>query len=92
MTDLTAVYREDATFDEQVEAYQAMIDSGSCWTMDGHTGRTAMQLIEEGHCILGESDHRDYWGNHVPSRTQVEPGTKGSIEYARERQPERWSE
>ena len=92
MADLTALYDEDATADEQVEAYQALIDSGSAWRLEGHVGRTAMQLIENGDCILGEEGHSDYYGNYVPSRTEVEPGTKGSIEYARERQPERWPE
>jgi hypothetical protein len=91
MTDHSALWREDATEDEQIDCYQELINSGDAWRLEGHVGRTAMSLIEEGLCILGESDHRDYYGNHVPSRDQVEPGTKGSIEYARERHPERWS-
>lgn len=83
--DLTAIYREDATHEETVAAFQALIDSGAAWTMDGSTGRTAMMLIERGDCVLGEEGHRDYWGNYVPSRHEVEPGTKGSPEYAAER-------
>ena len=49
--------------------------------MEGHTGRTAMSLIESGVCALGRSGHRDYWGGYVPSRSEVEPGTTGSVEY-----------
>jgi hypothetical protein len=84
--DMTALYREDATHDEIVAAYQSLINSGDCWRMDGSTGRTAMALIEAGDCVLGEVGHRDYWGNYVPSRTEVQPGTKGSVEYQKEQQ------
>lgn len=61
---------------------QKLIDSGQAWLMEGHIGRQAMACIESGDCILGEVGHRDYWGNYVPSRTEVQPGTKGSVEYA----------
>jgi len=81
MTDLSAIYREDATEQEQIAAYQLLINSGQAWRMEGHTGRTAMSLIESGLCALGHEDFRDYYGNHVPSRTQVEAGTKGSVEF-----------
>jgi hypothetical protein len=77
-----ALYDEDATQAEQIATYQALIDSGDAWRLEGHIGRTAMGLIEAGLCVLGEQGHRDYWGNYVPSRYEVEPGTKGSIEYA----------
>lgn len=80
--DLSAIYREDATDDEVASAYQVLIDSGAAWRMDGSTGRTAMALIEDGYCVLGPEGHRDYYGNYVPSRTEVQPGTKGSVEYA----------
>jgi hypothetical protein len=45
-----------------------------------------MDLIEAGAIVLGEVGHTDYWGNYVPSRHEVEPGTKGSVEYAAKRQ------
>lgn len=85
MADHTALWREDATEEEQVECYQALIDSGDAWKLEGHVGRTAMALIESGQCVLGEEGHRDYYGGYVPSRTEVEPGSKGSVEYAEER-------
>ncbi len=81
LIDLTAIYREDATEDEVIAAYQLLIDTGAAWTMDGSTGRAAMSLIEAGACMLGEQGTRDYWGNYVPSRYEVRPGTKGSPEY-----------
>ena len=85
MTDLTALYREDATDDETIDVYQALVNSGDAWRLEGHVGRTAMSLIEAGLITLGETGHRDYWGNYVPSRHEVEPGTKGSPEFVAER-------
>ena len=41
-----------------------------------------MNLIEQGLCVLGKEGHTDYWGNYVPSRYEVEEGTKGSEQYA----------
>jgi hypothetical protein len=82
MAGYTFLYDEDATEEEMVAGYQELIDSGTAWTLEGHVGRTAMGLIESGACILGETGHRDYYGNYVPSRTEVAPGTKGSPEYA----------
>lgn len=73
-------------YDEvNVVVFQGFIDNGSAWLMEGSIGRTAMELIEAGACVLGHEGHRDYWGNYVPSRYEVKPGTKGSEEYARER-------
>lgn len=83
--DTSAAFDEDATFEEQVEAYQHLINSGTAWRLEGHVGRTAMSLIEDGYCMLGEEGHKDYWGNYVPSRTEVEPGTPGSPEFVQER-------
>ena len=85
MTGMDALWREDATEQEVIETYQHLIDTGDAWRLEGHVGRTAMGLIEAGLCVLGEEGHRDYWGNYVPSRHEVKPGTKGSIEYAQER-------
>jgi hypothetical protein len=85
MTDMTALWREDATEDEQVEVYQELVNTGAAWTMEGHVGRTAMAMLEAGIIMLGEVGHRDYWGNYVPSRFEVEPGTKGSAEYVEAR-------
>lgn len=81
-----ALYSESATEDEIVECYQRLIDSGDAWNLEGSVGRSAMALIESGHCMLGEVGHLDYWGTYVPSRFEVEPGTKGSEEYHLQRE------
>lgn len=41
----------EAESEEQViEAWQHLIDTGMAWQLQGWFGRTAMHLIEEGHC------------------------------------------
>lgn len=76
-----ALWDEDATEDERIALYQHLVDTGMAWKLEGHVGRTAMDLIEQGVIMLGEESHRDYWGNVVPSRHDVEPGSKGSAEF-----------
>ncbi len=72
-----------------VNNLQELIDSGMAWRLEGSVGRAAMRAIEDGECVLGEIGHKDYWGNYVPSRYEVEAGTKGSVEYAQRMQEER---
>ena len=72
-----------------VNNLQELIDSGMAWRLEGSVGRAAMRAIEDGECVLGEVGHKDYWGNYVPSRYEVEAGTKGSLEYAQRIQEER---
>ena len=69
------------TEDEHISKYQEMINSGLAWQLEGAVGREAMRLLDAGLCILGEQGYKDFWGNYVPSRHEVKPGTKGSVEY-----------
>lgn len=61
---------------------QDLIDSGTAWKLEGSIGRQCMAAIEAGQAMLGPKGHRDYYGNYIPSRFEVEPGTMGSPEYA----------
>ncbi len=63
---------------ETIEFFQELIDSGLAWTMPGSYGRTAMAMIRSGKCLLGTEGHQDAYGNYVPSRNEVQPGTPGS--------------
>lgn len=60
---------------------QRAINSGGAWSFQGSYGRTMMGAIEDGYCLLGKTRARDYYGNVIPSRDDVQPGTKGSYEY-----------
>lgn len=89
MSDYSFLHDEDASESDVIAGFQDLIDTGTAWQLEGHVGRTAMGFIEAGLCMLGEVGHRDYWGNYVPSRTEVEAGTKGSAEYAQIAQEKR---
>ena len=41
---------ENATEEQQIEAWQHLIDTGLAWTLQGWFGRRATELIEQGVC------------------------------------------
>ena len=63
---------------EYAQAMQRAINSGIAWKMQGSYGRAAMEALESGACMLGREAQRDYWGNVIPGRDDVKPGSKGS--------------
>jgi hypothetical protein len=77
------LWDEDATEDKVLDTYQTLVNNGQAWRLEGHVGRTAMDLLESRQIALGETGHTDYYGNYIPSRYEVQPGTKGAAEYAR---------
>lgn len=47
----TIAYESDELSEEEViDGFQRLIDSGLVWSLQGNYGRTALQLIEDGHC------------------------------------------
>lgn len=62
------------------DGLQALINAGM-WSLQGSMGRAMMAAIEDGRCMLGPESAKDYWGNSIPSRDDVQPGTKGSYQY-----------
>lgn len=67
---------------KEEQALQRLIDTGQAWSFEGSVGRACMEAIKAGRCVLGLKGHKDYWGNYVPSRNEVEDGSLGSVEYA----------
>ena len=45
-----------ATEEQYIQAFQSLIDSGACWQLQGWYGRTAMRLIESGHCSINNEE------------------------------------
>jgi hypothetical protein len=81
----------EAEVDEQ-ELYasiQRAINSGM-WSLQGSYGRAMMQAISDGWCLLGTESFNDYYGNHIPSRTEVKEGTKGSPQFVLEQHGQEW--
>lgn len=73
----------EASDDEGRHAMQQMVNSGDAWKMQGSYGRAAMDMIRSGQIALGHQGHRDYYGNYVPSRHEVQEGTKGHASFVR---------
>jgi hypothetical protein len=68
--------------DEYYRSVQRAINDG-LWAFQGSYGRTMMDAIKSGYCLLGKRSFTDYWGNHVPSRFQVVDGTVGSPSFVK---------
>lgn len=82
---------EEATEEEYYLAIQRTINAGM-WGLQGSYGRTMMDAISAGLCLLGHNDARDYYGNHIPSRDQVQAGTKGSFDFVAAECGEGWAQ
>lgn len=81
---------EEATPMQVALSLQRAINSGM-WSLQGSYGRAMMGAIEAGQCMLGHNRAKDYWGNTIPARTDVQPGTKGSREFVAEHMGEEWA-
>lgn len=70
---------------------QVAINAGTAWKFQGSVGRSMMDAITAGKCLLGKDSAADYWGNYIPSRDEVKAGTKGSFEYVAEKMGEEYA-
>jgi hypothetical protein len=82
------VEADEVTF---YEAMQRAINEGSTWRFQGSFGRSMMKAIEDGYCLLGTVSSEDAYGNQIPSRTDVQTGTKGSREFVANHRGEDWA-
>jgi hypothetical protein len=82
----TLEWDEDASAEDEARALQTLINTGT-WKLQGRVGRSMMDAIEAGVCALGHEAAHDYYGNRIPARGEVEPGTVGSVEYVEEHSP-----
>ena len=57
---------------------QEQINSGTIWKFEGSVGRFAMRMLEIGVCMLPLKTSVDYYGNKIPARNKLKPGTKGT--------------
>lgn len=59
---------------------QDMINTGQAWKLEGSYGRSAMEYLESGACMLPLVPRYDYYGSKVPSRNELKNGTKGTYQ------------
>jgi hypothetical protein len=78
------------TTKQYYQAIQKAINGGA-WALQGSYGRTMMEAINGGYCMLGHNEARDYWGNRIPGRDQVQAGTKGSFDFVAQESGEDWA-
>jgi hypothetical protein len=89
--DIETIENAEAGTPAYYEALQRAINDGEAWKFQGSYGRAMMAAIEDGRCLLGPQPAQDAWGNRIPSRAEVEPGTKGSREFVAARHGEAWA-
>jgi len=46
--DIVKYENDEMSRDEEIVFFQSLVDSGLAWSLQGHYGRTAVRLIEEG--------------------------------------------
>lgn len=69
--------------DNEKEVYaslQRAINDGM-WGLQGSYGRAMMEAIKSGRCLCGRKPAFDYYGNKIPTRSEVQPGSMGSLRY-----------
>ena len=91
LNDIDTIENGEASQEEYYQAMQRAINSGMAWKMQGSYGRAAMDAISGGLCMLGRESCADYWGNPIPGRDDVKPGTKGSALFVKNESGEAWA-
>lgn len=92
LSDVLAI-EEGATSEEgYFQSMQRAINSLDAWRLQGSMGRSMMGAIEGGSCMLGLKPTADYYGNRIPSRFEVQDGTKGSRGYVISHRGEEWAD
>ncbi len=77
--------------DTYFKTIQRAINEGSAWRFQGSYGRAMMSSIESGRCMLGLASFEDAYGNLIPSRSDIQPGSKGSREFVVAAFGEEWA-
>jgi hypothetical protein len=82
---------QESTEEGYYASLQRAINSLDAWKLQGSYGRTMMAAIEEGRCMLGRKPTADYYRNRIPSRDEVQAGTKGSRQFVVQMYGEAWA-
>lgn len=91
MNDIDAIEGIEEVGEQDYYAAIQRAINGGMWGLQGSYGRAMMSAIESGYCMLGTSRGRDYWGNVIPARDDVQEGTKGSREFVVNAMGQEWA-
>jgi hypothetical protein len=61
---------EENTEEEQLISWQWLVDTGTCWHLQGWYGRTAMDLLNRGIVDKPIETHKDYYGQTIPGTSE----------------------
>jgi hypothetical protein len=50
---------ENDSEEKYIEAWQFLLDTGLCWSLQGWFGRTAVAMIEAGQLVVKEADENE---------------------------------
>lgn len=90
LNDINTIESDDDVSElDYFRSIQRAINAGM-WGLQGSYGRSMMDAINSGRCLLGTSRAKDYYGNVIPSRDDVKQGTKGSIGFVEDRMGGDW--
>ena len=89
LDDVENIEVNDCDSDTFYRSIQRAINDG-LWDLQGSYGRTMMEAIDNGCCLLGKKQFTDYYGNIIPSRFQVTSKTKGSMEFVKKTMGKDW--
>lgn len=62
---------ESESEEQEIEAWQYLIDTGLWLKLQGRIGRQANGLIQMGICSLPPKEQTDYYGNKIPAKVGV---------------------
>lgn len=91
LNDVYAIEGEvEVTEQEYFLSVQRAINGGM-WSLQGSYGRTMMDAIKSGRCLLGPGPAQDAYLNRIPGRTEVKDGTTGSWSFVADEMGEDWA-
>ena len=92
LNDIDILEGEDHCTEEEYYLSIQKAINGGAWSFQGSYGRAMMDAITAGYCMLGRNRAQDYYGNTIPSRDDVQAGTKGSYEFVVKRNGSEWAQ
>lgn len=69
--DLISLKTDDLVPQDVAKLLQRAINDGNPWEMQGSYGRSMMEAVECGECMLGEQPAFNAYGGRIPARSEI---------------------